>query len=142
MKLVWKVSLLSLLMTTVTVSVCSLLLLIRSGQRSLDLTVQSAVNSHAVLAASWKRAMASLPAGQAGPTAERSYAEYMIEQYGDETAVLMAGADMIFNRTGTDPSGPLPLAGESRQYVIEKAGNAYLRIVGSGVAAGNGTYSL
>ena len=142
MKLRYKVSLLSLLVMTVTISVCSLLLLIQSGQRSIDLTVQNALSRQKMLVSSWTGAMNAAPSGQRGQTAERSLARYTFGQYADKTSVLMAGKDMVFNRTGLDPSLYLPLDTAKEQYVIERIGMEPYLIIGSRVTARNAGYSV
>ena len=49
MKLWLKVSLLSLVMVTIAVSVCSLIMLVRSGRSNLDLAVQNTLTDQQAL---------------------------------------------------------------------------------------------
>ena len=142
MKLRYKVSLLSLLVTTVTVSACSFLLMIQSGRRSIDLTVRNALSGQKMLVSSWTGAMNAAPSGQRGPTAERSLARYTFGQYAGETSVLTAGEDMVFNRTGLNPFLYLPLDTAKEQYVIEWIGTEPYLIIGSRVTVRDAGYSV
>lgn len=122
MKLRYKVSLISLLVTTITVGICSFILLTKSGRRSIDLTVQNTLSSQSMLVSSWKRAMNEVSSGERGKTAERSLARYSFSQFAGEDAVLMSGKDALYNPTELDPSGFLSPASEQTQYVIERIG--------------------
>ena len=142
MKLRYRVSLISLILITLTVGICSLLLLIQSGKRNLDLITENAIQSHRSRAYSWSSGVSTQMRGQFSPAAQRSLARYALEKIGDETLILMSGEDMIYNRTRINPHDSLPLTDGRLQYVIQKIGASSYLITGSRETVGDHPYFL
>ncbi len=142
MKLWLKVSLLSLIMVTIAISVCSLIMLIRSGQSNLDLAVQNTLTDQQVRAASWSTAMSSELDKQYSNTARRSLARYLIDKFADEKTILLAGGDTVYNCTAIEPAAYLPITADTRQYIIAEIGGRSILIVGSRMNIENTDYLL
>lgn len=142
MKLWLKVSVLSLILTTIAVSACSLIMLIRSGQSNLDLAVRNTLTNQQVRSASWAAAMSGQIDKRYGATAERSLARYLIDKFADENTILIAGSDAVYNRTTIEPTQYLPLSGESQQYVIAEIGGRSILLAGSRVTIESSDYLL
>ena len=142
MKLWLKVSLLSLIMVTIAVSVCSLIMLIRSGQSNLDLAVQNTLTDQQVRAASWSTAMTSELDKQYSNTAERSLARYLIDKFADEKTILLAGNDTVYNCTAIEPATYLPITADTQQYIIAEIGGKSILIAGNRTTIENVEYRL
>lgn len=142
MKLWLKVSLLSLIMVTIAISVCSLIMLIRSGRSNLDLAVQNTLTDQQVRAASWSTAMSSELDKQYSGTAERSLARYLIDKFADEKTILIADGDVVYNCTAIEPAAYLPVTAETQQYVVAEIGGGSILIAGSRIVIENTDYRL
>lgn len=142
MRLWLKVSLLSLILVSVAVSVCSLIMLVSSGRSNLDLAVQNTLTDQQVRAASWTTAMDDQIDQQYSATAKRSLARYLIDKFADENTILIAGDDVIYNCTAIEPDRYLPISGESRQYVIAEIDGGSILIAGSSETVGDTDYQL
>ena len=97
MKLWLKVSLCAVVMVTLSTTACSLLLLLRSGQRNLNLAIDNALANQQIRAASWQSAMQTRIDESYGETAARSLAKYLMGQLGDSSTALLCGTDVIYN---------------------------------------------
>lgn len=133
MRLWLKVSVLPLILTTVAVSACSLIMLIRSGQSNLNLAVRYTLTDQQVRSASWATAMSGQTDKQYGATAERSLARYLIDKFADGNTILIAGNDVVYNCTTIEPTQYLPLSGSSQQYVVAEIGDRSILLAGSRV---------
>ena len=142
MKLRYRVSLISLILMTLTVGICSFLTLIQSGKRSLGMIAENAVQAHRSWAYSWSSGVTSHMRGQFSAAAQRSLARYTLEKMDDDTLILMSGEDMIYNRTRIDPSEYLSLSDGRLQYVIHRAGDDSYLITGSRETVGGSSYSF
>lgn len=142
MKLWLKVSLLSLIMVTIAISICSLLMLIRSGRNSLDLAVQKTLADQQVRAASWSTTMSSEMNKQYSSTAERSLARYLIDMFADEKTILLTGSDTIYNRTAIEPVAYLPISADTQQYIITEIDGSSVLLAGSRVSIKETDYLL
>lgn len=131
MRLWLKVSLLALILVTVAVSACSLIMLINSGRSNLDLAVQNTLTDQQVRAASWSTAMDDQIDQQYSDTAKRSLARYLIGKFADESTILIAGDDVIYNCTTIEPNRYLPVSGASQQYIIVEMDGESILIAGS-----------
>lgn len=136
MKLWLKVSLLAIILVALSTGLCSLIMLLRSGQSNLDLAVRSALTDQQMRAGAWSAAMENAIDAEYGTTAIRSLARYLIDKFADENTVLVSGDDFIYNATPIDPREYLPVAGEARQYTIRDIGGKSMLIAGSGVQIG------
>ena len=142
MKLWLKVSLLSLIMVTVAVSVCSLIMLIRSGQSNLDLAVQNTLTNQQVRSASWSNAMSKQVDKQYSETAQRSLARYLIDKFADEKTILIADGDAVYNRTTIEPMRYLPITADTQQYIITEIDGSSILIAGSRMTIDSAEYRL
>jgi two-component system phosphate regulon sensor histidine kinase PhoR len=143
MKLWLKISLIALIMVTLATGLCSLVMLLRAGQSSLNTAVKGALSSQKICAASWSDAMSSeISGGGYGAVAKRSLAKYLIDRFADESTILASGGDFIYNATNFEPQDYLPLSGENRQYVVEEIGSASMLIVGSRLTIEDTDYQL
>ena len=142
MKLWLKVSLLSLIMVTLSISVCSLIMLIRSGRSNLDLAVRNTLTDQQVRAASWSTAMESELDRQYSATAARSLARYLIDKFADENTILLSGTDTIYNCTAIEPAGHLPVTADTQQYVVTELADRSVLIAGSRMRVQDTDYLL
>lgn len=99
MKLWLKVSLCAVVMVTLSTTACSLLLLLRSGQRNLNLAIDNALANQQIRAASWQSAMQTRIDESYGETAARSLAKYLMGQLGGQQygAALRNGCYIQYN---------------------------------------------
>lgn len=142
MKLWLKVSLLSLVMVTIAVSVCSLIMLVRSGRSNLDLAVQNTLTDQQVRSASWSNAMSNQIDKQYSETAQRSLARYLIDKFADEKTILIADGDAVYNCTTIEPMQHLPITADTQQYVITEIDGSSILIAGSRMTIDNAEYRL
>lgn len=146
MKLWIKVSLITVMMITLATSICSLLMVLRSGKSNLELAVQYTLADQQMRAASWRTAMETTAKNGTGDTygatAQRSMARYFIEKFADENTILISGGDFIYNATQIDPQKILPVKGSARQYVIQDWNGSTLLFTGSNVTIGKTSYTL
>ncbi len=138
MKLWLKISLIAIIMVTLATSVCSLIMLLRSGQSNLDLAVQSALTDQQTRAGSWSATMENALDTGYSATAQRSLARYLIAKFADENTILMSNDDSIYNATNIDPREYLPDPGEAQQYIIQDIGGSSILIAGSDVQFDSG----
>jgi len=143
MKLWLKISLIALIMVTLATGLCSLIMLLRAGQNSLDTVVEGALTTQELRAASWSDAMRSeLNGGGYGMVAKRSLAKYLIDKFADPNTILISNDDFIYNTTNLDPQGYLPLDADTQQYIIQDIGGASILIVGSRMEIDDTLYQL
>lgn len=142
MKLWLKISLLAIIMVTLATGVCSLLMLLRSGQSNLDLAVQNTLTDQQVRGASWRTAMEKALDPGYSVTAQRSLARYLIDQFADENTILLSDDDFIYNATRIDPGAFLPVEEDAQHYIIEDIEGRFLLIAGSRIAVNETPYDL
>ena len=142
MKLWLKVSLIALILVVLSTGVCSLIMLIRSGESSLSLAVANTLTNQQVRAASWSTAMDSELDNQYTDVAKRSLARYLIAKFAESTTILLSGADVIYNNTAIDPSAYLPIAADGQQYVVSEIDGRSMLLAGSRVTVGGTDYAL
>ena len=142
MKLWLKVSLCAVVMVTLSTTACSLLLLLRSGQRNLNLAIDNALANQQIRAASWQSAMQTRIDESYGETAARSLAKYLMGQLGDSSTALLCGTDVIYNTTTVSPEEYLPVTAEAQQYIIEDIGDKTMLIVGSAATVNETRYRI
>ena len=142
MKLWLKVSLLSLVMVTIAVSVCSLIMLVRSGRSNLDLAEQNTLTDQQVRSASWSNAMSNQIDKQYSETAQRSLARYLIDKFADEKTILIADGDAVYNCTTIEPMRYLPITADTQQYIITEIDGNSILIAGSRITIDSAEYRL
>lgn len=143
MKLWLKISLIALIMVTLATGLCSLIMLLRAGQNSLNTVVEGALTTQELRAASWSDAMRSeLNSGGYGMVAKRSLAKYLIDKFADSNTILISNDDFIYNTTNLDPEEYLPLDADTQQYIVQDIGGASILIVGSCMEIDDTLYQL
>ena len=142
MKLWLKISLIAIIMVTLATSVCSLMMLLRSGQSNLELAVNNALTEQQMRAASWNAAMENSIDASYSQTAHRSLARYLIDKFADEHTILISNGDFIYNATNIDPRDYLPVEGNTQQYIIQDMGGSTLMISGSNIQINQTPYTL
>ena len=143
MKLWLKISLLAIIMVTLATGICSLIMLLRSGQSSLELAVSNALADQQMEAASWSEYMNSNVAGGGySATAKRTLAKYLIGKFADENTILISGSDFIYNTTRIDPTDYLPVQGEGQQYIITDFGGKTYLVAGSNIEIEDTPYKV
>ena len=142
MKLWLKVSLIAIIMATLATSVCSLIMLLRSGQSNLQLAIQSALTDQQMRAGSWSAAMESVIDIEYSATAQRSLARYLIDKFADKNTILLSDDDYIYNATSIDPKEFLPVEGDAQQYIIQDMDLRSVLITGSNLQINNTPYTL
>lgn len=142
MKLWLKISLIAIIMVTLATGICSLIMLLRSGQSNLELAIDNALTNEALRANSWSEAMDNNLDPGYSATAQRSLAKYLIDKFADANTILLSGSDFICNATKIDPSEYLPLTGDNQQYVIIDIGGATYLIAGNSIEAGKTPYKF
>ena len=142
MKLWLKVSLIALILVVLSTGVCSLIMLIRSGESSLSLAVENTLVNQQVRAASWSTAMDSELDSQYTVVAKRSLARYLIAKFAETTTILLSGADVIYNNTAIDPSAYLPITADGQQYVVSEIDGRSMLLAGSRVTVDSTDYEL
>ncbi|MEA5047062.1 MAG: HAMP domain-containing sensor histidine kinase [Eubacteriales bacterium] len=142
MKLWLKVSLLALILVVFATGACSLIMLVRSGESNLALSVQNTLTNQQVRAASWSTAMTSELDSQYTAVAKRSLARYLIAKFAEGTTILLSGDDTIYNGTSIDPTNYLPITADTQQYVVAEIGGRSLLLAGSRVTVDSTDYLL
>ena len=144
MKLWLKISVIAIIMVTLATSVCSLIMLLRSGQSNLELAVNNALTEQQMRAASWSTAMENAIGTDTeySTTAQRSLARYLIDKFADENTILITNNDYVYNATSIDPKEFLPVEGEVRQYIIQDMGGGSILIAGSNLQINDTPYTL
>ncbi len=142
MKLWLKISLIAVIMVTLATSVCSLIMLLRSGQSNLELAVNNVLTEQQMRAASWSAAMENAIDIEYSATAQRSLARYLIDKFADENTILITNNDYVYNATSIDPKEFLPVEGDVRQYIIQDIGGSSILIVGSNLQINDTPYIL
>lgn len=142
MKLWLKISLLSIIMVTLATGICSLVMLLRSGQSNLDLEISNTLTDQKMRAASWSAAMENELNTQYSTTAQRSLADYMIDRFADKNTILISGDDFISNATGINPKDYLPVGTEDQNYTIQDIDGSTIMIAGSRLEINNTPYEL
>jgi signal transduction histidine kinase len=143
MKLWLKISLIAIIMVTLATGICSLVMLLRAGQNSLELAVSNALADQQMRAASWSESMnGNTASGGYSATAQRSLAKYLIGKFADENTILVSGSDFIYNTTHIDPAEYLPVQGESQQYIITDLDGSTYIIAGSNININYTPYKL
>ena len=136
MRLWLKVSLISTIMVTAAISVCSIMMLIGSGKSNLELAISNELSNQEVRCASWSTAMTNELGKNATPGVERSLAKYLIDKFADTNTVLNSGGDSIYNCTEIEPADYLPLDSISQQYIIADINGKSIIITGSRTTIG------
>lgn len=131
MKLWLKVSLVALILVVLATGTCSLIMLIRSGQSNLALSIQNTLTNQQVRAASWFTAMSSELDDQYTAVAKRSLARYLITKFAEGTTILLSGEDVIYNSTTIDPADYLPITAGPQQYIIAEIDGRSILLAGS-----------
>lgn len=142
MKLWLKVSLIALILVVLATGTCSLIMLIRSGESNLDLSVQNTLTNQQVRAASWSTAMSSELDGQYTEIAKRSLARYLIAKFSEGTTILLSGEDTIYNATTVNPADYLPITTSAQQYVIAEIDGRSMLLAGSQLTIDQTNYQL
>ncbi|WP_062106732.1 sensor histidine kinase [Bacillus niameyensis] len=142
MKLWLKVSLISMIMITLATSICSLILLIRSGKSNLELAIENTITDQQMRVTSWSTAMENAVTDEYGVTSKRSLARYLIDKFADQHTVLLSDGDVIYNATSINPEDYLPMEEDMLQYIIQDIDNRSILIVGSGLQIGETNYHL
>lgn len=142
MKLWLKISLLAIIMVTLATGICSLVMLLRSGQNNLDLEVSNTLTDQKMRAASWSAAMENELNTQYSTTAQRSLADYMIDRFADKNTILISDDDFIFNATSINPKDYLPVGTEDQHYTIQDIDGSTVMIVGSYLEINSTPYEL
>ena len=142
MKLWLKVSLIALILVVLATGTCSLIMLIRSGQSNLDLSVQNTLTNQQVRAASWSTAMSSELDSQYTQIAKRSLARYLIAKFAEGTTILLSGEDTIYNSSTINPADYLPITKSAQQYVITEIGGRSVLLAGSQLTIDQTDYQL
>ena len=133
MKLWLKVSLIALILVVFATGACSLIMLIRSGESNLALSIQNTLTNQQVRAASWSTAMNSELDSQYTDVAKRSLARYLIAKFAEGTTILISGDDTIYNSTTIDPTDYLPITADTQQYVVTEIDGRSILLAGSRV---------
>ena len=142
MKLWLKISLIAIIMVTLATSVCSLIMLLRSGRSQLELAVQGVLTDQQMRAGSWSAAMESAVDAEYGATAHRSLARYLIAKFADKNTILISNDDVIYNATNIDPKKLLPVEGDAQQYIIQDMDGSSILFAGSNLQIGDTPYIL
>ncbi len=142
MKLWLKVSLIAIIMATLATSVCSLIMLLRSGQSNLTLAIQSTLTDQQMRAGSWMAAMESAIDMEYSATAQRSLARYLIDKFADKNTILLSDDDCIYNATSIDPKEFLKVNGDAQQYIIKDMDLGSILITGSNLQINDTPYTL
>ena len=131
MKLWLKVSLIAIIMVILATSICSLVMLARSGQSNLELAIQNSLTDQQMRAASWSTAMENEVNEKYGDTPQRSVAHYLVRKFADENTILLSNDDFIYNTTQINPKEFLPIKGNAQQYIIQDIEDRTILFVGS-----------
>ncbi|MEA4870901.1 MAG: HAMP domain-containing sensor histidine kinase [Christensenella sp.] len=142
MKLWLKVSLIALILVVFATGACSLIMLIRSGESNLALSIQNALTNQQVRAASWSTAMSSELDSQYTEVAKRSLARYLIAKFAEGTTILLSGADTIYNSTTIDPTDYLPITADTQQYRVTQIDGRSILLAGSRMTIDQTNYEL
>ena len=142
MKLWLKVSLIALILVVLATGACSLIMLIRSGESNLALSIENTLTNQQVRAASWSMAMISERNKDDSALATRSLARYLIAKFAETTTILQSGADTIYNNTSLIPSDYLPLSNEAQQYVVAEIDGRSILIAGSSIMIESTNFQL
>jgi signal transduction histidine kinase len=142
MKLWLKISLIAIIMVTFATSICSLVMLLKSGHSNLELATQNVLSDQKIRMASWSAVMQNETNSAYGSIANRSLARYLVSQYGDSNTILTSGDDVIYNTTSVNPSGILPIADSAQQYTIHDIDGKSFMLAGSNTTIGNTPYTL
>ena len=142
MKLWLKVSLLALILVVFATGACSLIMLVRSGESNLALSVQNTLTNQQVRAASWSTAMTSELDSQYTAVAKRSLARYLIAKFAEGTTILLSGDDTIYNGTSIDPTDYLPITADTQQYIVVEIDGRSLLLAGSRITVDSTDYLL
>jgi two-component system phosphate regulon sensor histidine kinase PhoR len=142
MKLWLKISLISIILVTLATGICSLIMLLRSGDSNLELAVSSALTDQQMRAQAWSSVMESETDGQSSAVARRSLARYLIDRFADANTILISGSDFIYNPTPIDPREFLPVEGDGQQYIIQDMDGASVLIAGSNLQINQTPYIL
>ena len=141
MKLWLKVSLLCIILFVITLSVCCTILLIQSGEHTLQLTVQSTIGDQRALSSSFASMVGNLSEEGLSDVTQRSLVRYCFSTLADRDTVLISPAGTLYTRSSVAPEKILPLdADSSRQYVIKDVDGSSLLIAGSSVTLMDKTY--
>jgi signal transduction histidine kinase len=142
MKLWRKVSLIALILVVLATGACSLIMLIRSGESNLALSIDNTLTNQQVRAASWSTAMSSERNKDDPALAMRSLARYLIAKFAETTTILQSGTDTIYNNTSLNPSDYLPLSAEAQQYVVAEIDGRSILIAGSQITIESTNFQL
>ena len=142
MKLWLKVSLIALILVVLATGACSLIMLIRSGESNLVLSIQNTLTNQQVRAASWSTAMTSELDSQYTDVAKRSLARYLIAKFAEGTTILLSGNDTIYNSTTINPTDYLPITAETQQYVVSLIDGRSILLAGSRMTIDQTDYEL
>lgn len=142
MKLWLKISLVAIIMVTLATSICSLIMLLRSGQSNLELVIQNTLTAQQMREVAWSRAMNNEIDNQYSATAHRSLARYLIDKFADETTILLSNNDFIYNATNINPKDFLSVRGDTQQYIIQDLDGSSIFIAGSNLQINETPYTL
>jgi two-component system phosphate regulon sensor histidine kinase PhoR len=142
MKLWLKISLLCCILLVIALGSCSTILLIQSGDHTLQLTVQSAARDQRVLAESFRSMANNLAEEDLSDVTQFSLARYCFSSLAYPDSVLVAPTGTLYSRSGSAPEELLPVSETSgQQYIIRDVGSDSLLIVGSSVTLMEKPYS-
>lgn len=142
MKLWLKISLIAIIMVTLATIICSLIMLLRSGESNLELAVQNTLTDQQLRASSWSEAMKNGIDTGYSATAERSLARYLIDKFADKNTILLSNDDSIYNTTHINPREFLLVEGDAQQYIIQDMDGASILIAGSNIQINQTAYTL
>jgi signal transduction histidine kinase len=142
MKLWRKVSLIALILVVLATGVCSLIMLIRSGESNLALSIQNTLTNQQLRAASWSTAMSSELDSQYTEIAKRSLARYLIAKFSEGTTILLSGEDAIYNSTSINPTDYLPITADTQQYIVTEIDGRSILLAGSRITIDGTEYLL
>lgn len=141
MKLWLKISLLCIILFVIALSVCCTILLIQSGEHTLQLTVQSTVSDQRSLSSSLSSMVSNLSEDDLNDVTQRSLIRYCFSTLADRNTVLISPVGPLYTRSSIEPEEILPLdADSSQEYVIKDINGSSFLIVGSSVTLMENTY--
>ena len=133
MKLWIKVSLIAIIMITTATGICSLIMLMQSGQSNLSLAIDNMLTDHELREKAWVNEMSKSIISTDSAVSQRSLARYLVGQYAGTNTVLVSDDDFIYNTSSINPKEYLPLQTDlgQRQYIIQDIGGKSILLVGS-----------
>lgn len=143
MKLWLKISLISIIMVTLATGICSFIMLMGFGKSNIDLAIEGVIRDQEIRMNSWKDAMKKEIDDSYSELAQRSLAQYLIRNFGNQNTILMSKEDSIYNHTSIDPLEYLAFNEEYiTKYTIQDIDGLSYLLVGSSYKINGVPYSL